>query len=163
MPVLIGDGILDAHHAGRDRRTDRAGLGMIVHIHRDQRRALGDAVALPDLDAERTEVGGDLRVKRRAAADDLLKSAAECRKNIAEQQAAGVKPDLPRTVGQLHQPAHGGFHTLFADLIPNLLVHRGEEQGHEHERRGAEGLEIAHAVAQRVVDGDLAAVVGGGK
>ena len=59
-------------------------LAPVHRVCRDERRTLRYSVALADFDAEGVKVVDKLRAERCAAADDILKSAAEGVKNVLE-------------------------------------------------------------------------------
>src|SRR5687768_9201012 len=55
-------------------------------IHGDDRRGLGEAVSLQDLDAGADEEGRKLGGQRRAAGDDELHAATQPRDDLAEDE-----------------------------------------------------------------------------
>ena len=82
----------DLHLHAADRRADRALRRAQRMVERDDRRRLGEAVALHDEEAELAPERFELRIERRGAADDAPELPAEQPMDVA------VAPPAPRPV-----------------------------------------------------------------
>ena len=102
VAVLVDVVKLDLH-AG-ERHADRTGIVHALHVYADKRRALGNTVAVVDVNADRLKEIGQLGTQGRAAANDLAEIAAKGLQHRAKERAALINADLAQSIGELDQP-----------------------------------------------------------
>ena len=156
-PLRVG--LADAQVEARDGQAGGVVLPVAFAVAGQDRRALGQAVALQHGDPEVAEALGDVRRQRGRPANEGPQVGPEGLEDRREQAAAQVDADPPQRVAgreRLAQPARAAVALGFA---PDALVHGLEHQGDRDQERALRFPQVARDVAQPVAEGDRRAAV----
>ena len=145
--------------AAGNRGTYRRVLTLVVRNHAGKRSALGDTVTLVDSDTEGIEELDHTGIESRAAADYLLKSAAEGVEDLRKEIAALINAYLEETSCRGDTELELLVSARLLSLCPDLLVEGVDVEGNEHKTCGLEYLKVLENVSDRVVDADVHTVV----
>ena len=136
-------------------RADGAGLALPVRGDRNERRAFRDAVAFVDGNTERFEGFDHFGIQRRAAADDLLKSAAEGIEHLCKEIASLIDADVMKSSCRGDTDLELLVSSGLLCLCPYLLIEGVNVKRNENESRRLKELKIFKNSCNRIVYTDV--------
>ena len=127
--VAVGRDVVKLDLAAGQRNADGGRVVEHIVVGADQRRALGDAVAVDERDADAVKEFAKLGTQRRTAADDLTQIAAERLVHRGKQRLAHVDAHAAHLVAHRNHLFEGLLLAILARVCHNLFVEDFDKGG----------------------------------
>ncbi len=148
FPVALGIGVGDLQGKTGERKADGARGIELIAIAGDERGALGDAVAVDDIDAVVVKGPDKLGAEGRAARNDDAEVPSEGGEDLSEQKGAEVDMKLPQKGRDPPRAADDAGELLSLDDGADLRVEGLDVEGDENEKIGTLDLHLPRDIAK---------------